>query len=459
MTYRTRITAACGIALSASIIRAPGAQAVPAFAGQTGQPCSACHVGAFGPELTPFGRAFKIGGYTLQGGTGTLAKLPLAAFVQTSFTATDKTQGAPAAPHFAANNNAAIDQISIFLAGRINDHAGGFVQATYDGIGHAFALDNTDIRLTTETTIVKHDTILGLSLNNGPMVQDPYNTTYAWNYPFFSSSLAPTPAASTILGGPLFADTLGITASAYIDSHIYAEAGAYDTQAPGLLARLGEAYGPGSLTGPAPYVRLAYEWNWGNNSAHVGGALLHGRFNPATGPFSIDGSDGHDSFTDAFTDAAYQYISNNARHTFTLNAFYNHENRTLDGTQAQDGASYTGGTLNETRLTGTYYFKNTYGATVSWERLWGSADPLLFQQGTAIGGSANGKPDSNAFIVEANWVPFGKEGAWLSPLANMKLGVQYTIYTLFNGASHNYDGFGRNASDNNTLFLTAWWIF
>jgi len=56
-------------------------------------------------------------------------------------------------------------------------------------------------------------------------------------------------------------------------------------------------------------------------------------------------------------------------------------------------------------------------------------------------------------------VPFGKEGAWLSPLANMKLGVQYTIYTLFNGASHNYDGFGRNASDNNALFLTAWWIF
>jgi hypothetical protein len=30
---------------------------------QTGQPCSARHVGAFGPQLTPFGRAFKIGDY------------------------------------------------------------------------------------------------------------------------------------------------------------------------------------------------------------------------------------------------------------------------------------------------------------------------------------------------------------------------------------------------------------
>jgi hypothetical protein len=458
MTHRHRVYAACGIALCLSIARPPAAHAVPAFAGQTGQPCTACHVGAFGPELTPFGRAFKIGGYTLQGGTGTLAHLPLAAFVQTSFTTTSKSQGEPAAPHFAANNNAAIDQVSLFLAGRINDHAGAFVQATYDGIGHAFALDNTDIRLTTAATIDTHAAILGLSLNNGPMIQDPYNTTYAWNYPFFGSSLAPTPAASTILGGPLLGNTLGLTATAYIDDHIYAEAGAYDTQAPGLLARLGESYGPGNLTGPAPYVRLAYEWNWGANSAHLGGAFLHGRFDPATSAFSTDGGVGHDSFTDAYTDAGYQFISGNARHTVTLNGFYNHENRTLDGTAALGGASTAGGTLNETRLTGTYYFENTYGATLSWQRLWGSADPLLFQQGTPLGGSANGKPDSNAFILEANWVPFGKEGSWLAPLANMKLGVQYTIYTMFNGGAHNYDGFGRNASDNDTLFLTAWWI-
>ncbi|MDE1979718.1 MAG: cytochrome c1 protein, partial [Betaproteobacteria bacterium] len=32
---------------------APNAQAVPAFARQTGQDCIACHVGGFGPQLTP----------------------------------------------------------------------------------------------------------------------------------------------------------------------------------------------------------------------------------------------------------------------------------------------------------------------------------------------------------------------------------------------------------------------
>jgi hypothetical protein len=44
-------------------------------------------------------------------------------------------------------------------------------------------------------------------------------------------------------------------------------------------------------------------------------------------------------------------------------------------------------------------------------------------------------------------------------LANLKLGIQYTIYTVYNGGGRNYDGFGRNASDNNTLFLYAWLAF
>ena len=43
-----------------------GAQAIPSFAAQTGMPCSACHIGF--PQLTPFGRAFKMDGY-VQGGT------------------------------------------------------------------------------------------------------------------------------------------------------------------------------------------------------------------------------------------------------------------------------------------------------------------------------------------------------------------------------------------------------
>ena len=66
----------------------PPAQAVPNFASQTGQPCTACHIGGYGPQLTPLGRAFKIGGYTQRGGEGWESYVPLSAMVLTSFTNT-----------------------------------------------------------------------------------------------------------------------------------------------------------------------------------------------------------------------------------------------------------------------------------------------------------------------------------------------------------------------------------
>jgi hypothetical protein len=45
------------------------------------------------------------------------------------------------------------------------------------------------------------------------------------------------------------------------------------------------------------------------------------------------------------------------------------------------------------------------------------------------------------------------------PWENTRLLAQYTIYNKFDGASSNYDGTGRNASDNNVLFLEAWIAF
>jgi hypothetical protein len=44
----------------------PSAQALPSFARQTGQPCGTCHTDF--PALTPYGRRFKLLGYTTGGG-------------------------------------------------------------------------------------------------------------------------------------------------------------------------------------------------------------------------------------------------------------------------------------------------------------------------------------------------------------------------------------------------------
>ena len=73
------------------------AQALPSYARQTGQQCAACHNGF--PELTPYGRQFKLNGYTFGGGDPS-AIPPISAMTVPSFTHTEAGQPGGAAPHF-----------------------------------------------------------------------------------------------------------------------------------------------------------------------------------------------------------------------------------------------------------------------------------------------------------------------------------------------------------------------
>ena len=68
---------------------------------------------------------------------------------------------------------------------------------------------------------------------------------------------------------------------------------------------------------------------------------------------------------------------------------------------------------------------------------------------TSVIGFANNSPNSNGWIAELNYLPW----------QNVKLALQYIAYQKFNGAASNYDGSGRNASDNNTLYLLGWFNF
>jgi hypothetical protein len=295
---------------------------------------------------------------------------------------------------------------------------------------------------------------------HSPTVQDPYNSTFAWGYPFIASSLAPTPAAQPALTSALAGNSVGITAYAWYDQHLYVEAGGYETMGPTLLATTGNALGAapfGSTRNIAPYVRSAYEWNWSGQSAHVGGIFLNSNFNPATGSFSADGSMGHNSYTDLAADAGYQFLGDETN-IFTAEGIYTYEVQNLQGSFNTGASSQAHNDLQQLRLTLTYYYQQTYGLTLGWQDTWGKPNPLLFAP-APVTGSANGKPNSNEFIIEADWIPFGKADSFGSPWVNLKLGLQYTAYTRFNGGTTNYDGFGRNASGNNTLFAFAWLAF
>ncbi|HLW79636.1 MAG TPA: hypothetical protein VKU44_08565, partial [Terriglobia bacterium] len=130
----------------------PRALAVASFARQTSLPCSSCHTTI--PELTPLGRLFKLNGYTMTGiaqitsdsgptkaGLNINTWLPLSAFVQISNTWTQRPQPGTQNGNFELPQSA-----SLFLAGEMSTHIGGFIQVTYDSQGDHFTWDNTDIR-------------------------------------------------------------------------------------------------------------------------------------------------------------------------------------------------------------------------------------------------------------------------------------------------------------------------
>ena len=311
------------------------------------------------------------------------------------------------------------------------------------------------------------DLRIGFTINNNPTVQDPYNSTPAWGFPYVASGLAPTPTASPVLYGGFAGNSIGYTAYAWYDRSFYLEAGGYTTASPWWLARIGNGFGPGSTQGLAPYVRAAYQWDWNQQSAHIGGIYFGANVNPTVDTFVTDGSNGQDSYNDYGFDGSYAWFGDGT-HIFTVQGLLLHENQNLKGSaNALNAANAANGTpttfgsgygLNSLNVNASYWYQNTYGFTVGWLKTWGPQNPVLYQPGE-LTGSLNGKPNNNAFILEADWVPFGKADSFASPWANLKLGIQYTIYTQFNGASSNYDGFGRSASANNTLYLFAWLVF
>jgi hypothetical protein len=449
-----------GVAASFVSASLTPAHAVPSFAAQTGMPCKMCHIGALGPQLTPYGRNFKIKGYTIAGGEGLASQYHFALWTQEGYQNVQKPNPQATTPHFADNNNVFFQAVSLFYSGRFTDHIGAFLQATYDNTAKVFAQDNSDIRVVGDTTVSGHDVDYGVSFNNAPGWTDPYNSNYLWGFPYISSFLQPGPNAGTILAGTEQDNSWGIVPYAWIDQHIFIDAGLYKSQSPWYLKTFGETYGAGSTTGVEPYVGGEYAWFWGQQNAHVGVTFFEGRYNPGLNAKGrgASGAFGHDKYDDVLVHGGYQYISDEDTpvNVFTAEALFDYEHQHLEGSSPGQPDNH----LLEFSPWATYYYKETFGFNVKFDKIWGNHNPFLYNTGaTDSTGSWKGSPNSTYWVLEADWVPFGKEDSFWRPFINAKIGLQYTIYTQFNGSSTNYDGLGHNASDNNTLFLFIWDVF
>jgi hypothetical protein len=152
-------------------------------------------------------------------------------------------------------------------------------------------------------------------------------------------------------------------------------------------------------------------------------------------------------YQDKGIDAQYQYLLD--PHTVTAQLRYITEKINDD----------TGTNANSNRLNSffakiTYVFRNEYGADVAYRSVNGSSDIGAYQnyattQASSYSTSLSNSPNSKLWTPEVFWLP----------MQNLRLGLQYNMFTQYLGATSNYDGNNRNASDNNFAYLYAWLAF
>ncbi|MEW5756304.1 MAG: hypothetical protein AB1810_08360 [Pseudomonadota bacterium] len=424
------------------------AQAVPSFASQTGLECGSCHT-VF-PELTALGRSFKLNAYTMSGNDKSPA-IPVAASLQVSRTSTRDTDTSGAMPSdFPKDSDIIVQLAGLYYAGKITDKSGAFVNVVseYDGANQKreTQLEMTDIRFADATTVNGKNLVYGVTLNNDPTVQDVWNSTPTFSFPYASSNVAPMPMASPLLDMGLSSQVGGLGAYALWNDLLYAELSIYRTADSGIMRPLGAGADITSVVkGNAPYWRLALQREDGTHSFAVGTFGLSADIYPD----SENKSGATDNFKDIGVDAQYQYLGGD--HVFTSRASWIREKQTWDARFPAMQTDNPSDTLKAAKLSASYFYRRQVGGTLGYFATTGDTDAMLYGMGamTPVMGNMAGRPDTRGYVVEVNYLP----------RQNVKLAMQYTAYSKFNGASKNYDGFGRDAADNNTVYLLGWLMF
>lgn len=410
------------------------ANALPAFARQTGQNCVACHAGGQFPELTTYGRLFKLTGYTIGSRTVPLSAMGVLSATKTSNPTSDAA--------FAKDATALFQTGSVFLAGKITNNVGIFAQATYNNYDSQnpdtgqwdgkWASDNFDLRYADRFIAPDKDLIVGLTLSNNPSVSDPWNTAPAW-LQYVPTAFGVTGPDVTPMVSQLGAKVAGVGAYAFWNNLLYAEVAGYKSAdgAWSFLSQGTKSVDQLQLKGVNPYVRVALNHDWGPHSAMIGMFAFNGDIYPD----NLNPSGPVTHYRDRGFDAQYQYLLD--PHTITAQISYIREN--ISNGDVTGIANNSSNTLNQFRAKASYVYRAKYGASLSYFSTTGTTDATLYPTNT-------GNPDARGWVPEVFWMP----------VQYVRVGAQYFSFNRYQGASSNYDGAGRNPKDNNTFFLYVW---
>ncbi len=447
-----RLFALISAFLSLLVLAVPTAHAVPSMARQTGYDCTTCHT-VF-PELNSFGRQFKLHAFadsSEKWDKKPLAeRLPIAFALQASRTSTSDTTAGGAMPtDFPLDKKLIAQTVAIYYGGKIADNTGALIQYNYDGIGKQWGMEMFDARYANSVTLAGKELAFGATLNNSPTVSDLYQSTPAWSYPHTGTAAKQMPAAS-VVDMTLASKVSGIGGYGMWDDLVYAEVANYRTAKTGAFSFVGwgQQWNSAGLAGNivegnAPYWRLALQKESGPHSFAVGTYGMSARLwqdvnNPSLGT---------NRYRDIAYDVSYQYIEGD--HSTSAHATWINENQYLNGAVVNGGmASNSTDTLKTFRADVHYFFRNQWGGILQYFKTTGSTDELRYNTGDALMGSTSGSPNTKGWTTELNYLP----------LQNLKLALRYTRYQQFDGASTNYTP-GRNASNNNNIYLLGWLLF
>jgi len=358
------------------------------------------------------------------------------------------------------------------------------LQLTYNGQAGSVGVDNIDIRYSDHTPDNKW--VWGVTANNYLTFQDVWNGFGSYALPNFNTvTLWSGGVAGTGTSGPIInalgpGTVGGVGAYVFFNDSLYFELSEYHSALPGgnspTVDSASLAANGGAVDRFAPYARIAYERDWGYQSAEIGASALHVDWIPSAGYISAQqvlaanaagntytpGQTYNGGVINRYTDLSvdWQYQYNGPHDIYGFMGHITHE-RQQNSSQLV-AATFTGAstpiytnptdTLTQFLATAEYFRDRHYGGLVSFTRTTGTSDPL------ANGG--NGSPANQFEVFELDYVP------WL----NFRFILQYNAYqvvannqspfNLSNATFPTSPGFPNvKASDNNTWVLGLWMDF
>lgn len=131
-------------------------------------------------------------------------------------------------------------------------------------------MDNTDLRYANQAKVAGHEFAYGVTLNNNPTVEDVWNSTPAWGFPWISSASGVSPIASPVINGGLGGDVAGVGGYSLWANHLYTDLSVYRSEHAGGPAPVTGSNFQYNISGAAPYWRAAWQETWAGNYIEVG---------------------------------------------------------------------------------------------------------------------------------------------------------------------------------------------